>query len=133
MSNAALDMPFLLLPFRPASDPSAARTFIRNFFSMEKGADLKGARLEQELILTEPMVSSTTGSPTGHTAQTFQVLSSVMKWCWSRLAGGVVSWEAYELFRVGEQGMSTGPQVGLTANMYRFRHGSRRFCYLHTS
>lgn len=25
---------------------------------MEKGADLKGARLEQELILTEPMVSS---------------------------------------------------------------------------
>ena len=27
-----------------------------------------------------------------------------MKWCWSRLAGGVVTWEAYELFRVGEQG-----------------------------
>ena len=133
MSNAALDMPFLLLPFRPASDPSAARTFIRNFFSMEKGADLKGARLEQELILTEPMVSSTAGSPTEHTAQTFQVLSSVMKWCWSRLAGGVVSWEAYELFRVGEQGMSTGPQVGVTTNMYRFGHGSRRFCYLHTS
>ena len=53
----ALDMPFLLLPFRPASDPSAARTFIRNFFSMERGADMKGERLEQELILTEPMVS----------------------------------------------------------------------------
>ena len=28
-----------------------------------------------------------------------------MKWCWSRLVGGVVSWEAYELFKVGEQGM----------------------------
>ena len=27
-----------------------------------------------------------------------------MKWCWSRLAGGVVTWEAYELFKVGEQG-----------------------------
>ena len=27
-----------------------------------------------------------------------------MKWCWSRLAGGVVTWEAYELFRIGEQG-----------------------------
>lgn len=27
-----------------------------------------------------------------------------MKWCWSRLPGGVVTWEAYELFRVGEQG-----------------------------
>ena len=32
-----------------------------------------------------------------------QVLSSVMKWCWSRLAGGVVTWDAYELFKVGEQ------------------------------
>ena len=33
-----------------------------------------------------------------------QVLCGVMKWCWSRLPGGVVTWEAYELFRVGEQG-----------------------------
>lgn len=86
LKSRALDMPFLLLPFRPASDPSAARTFIRNFFSMERGTDLKGERLDQELMLTEPMV-----------------LSSVMKWCWSRLAGGVVTWDAYELFKVGEQ------------------------------
>lgn len=28
-----------------------------------------------------------------------------MKWCWSRLAGGVVTWEAYELFKIGEQGI----------------------------
>jgi hypothetical protein len=34
-----------------------------------------------------------------------QVLCSVVKWCWARLPGGVVSWDAYELFRVGEQGM----------------------------
>ncbi|KAL9598915.1 MAG: hypothetical protein Q9219_004180 [cf. Caloplaca sp. 3 TL-2023] len=81
----ALDMPFLLLPFRPTSDPSAARTFIRNFFNEER-EPLQGERLEQELMLTEPMV-----------------LSGIMKWCWSRLAGGVVTWEAYELFRVGEQ------------------------------
>ena len=27
-----------------------------------------------------------------------------MKWCWSRLSGGVVTWDAYELFRIGEQG-----------------------------
>lgn len=26
-----------------------------------------------------------------------------MKWCWGRLAGGVVTWDAYELFKVGEQ------------------------------
>lgn len=54
--NLALDLPFLLLPFRPASDPSAARTFIRNFFSPHKGPTLSGERLEQELMLTEPMV-----------------------------------------------------------------------------
>ena len=37
-----------------------------------------------------------------------------MKWCWSRLAGGVVTWEAYELFRVGEQGMASN-RTGLAA------------------
>ncbi|KAL9628869.1 MAG: hypothetical protein Q9204_005606 [Flavoplaca sp. TL-2023a] len=85
LKSKALDLPFLLLPFRPTSDPSAARTFIRNFFNEERGL-LHDERLQQELMLTEPMV-----------------LCSVMKWCWSRLAGGVVTWEAYELFRVGEQ------------------------------
>jgi len=34
-----------------------------------------------------------------------------MKWCWSRLPGGVVTWEAYELFRIGEQG--SFPQLWL--------------------
>jgi hypothetical protein len=29
-----------------------------------------------------------------------------MKWCWSRLPGGVVTWEGYELFRVGERGIT---------------------------
>lgn len=76
-----LDIPFLLLPFRPTSDPSAARTFIRHHF--EK--NLRGEYLAQELRLTEPMV-----------------LCSILKWCWCRLPGGVVGWEAYELFRVGE-------------------------------
>jgi len=27
-----------------------------------------------------------------------------MKWCWSRLPGGVVTWEVYETFRIGEIG-----------------------------
>ena len=56
-SSTALDTPFFLLPFRPASDPSAARTFIRNFFNYERGENLTGSRLEQEVMLTEPMVS----------------------------------------------------------------------------
>ena len=53
---AGLDMPFLLLPFRPASDPSAARTFVRNFFSLERGGVLQGENLAQELRMTEPLV-----------------------------------------------------------------------------
>jgi hypothetical protein len=51
----ALDMPFMLLPFRPTSDPSAARTFIKKFF--DKGQALHGEYLAKELRLTEPMVS----------------------------------------------------------------------------
>ncbi|KAJ5233527.1 uncharacterized protein N7469_005293 [Penicillium citrinum] len=84
----ALDVPFLLLPFRPSSDPSAARTFIRNYFnqSFERGSPVNGDALTQELRLYEPMV-----------------LCSVLKWCWSRLPGGVVTWDVYELFKVGEQ------------------------------
>ncbi len=52
-------MPFLLLPFRPASDPSAARSFIRNYFDFDKNLHLQGEGLEQELRLTESMVSPT--------------------------------------------------------------------------
>ncbi|POR38978.1 Morphogenesis-like protein MSB1 [Tolypocladium paradoxum] len=78
-----LDLPFLLLPFRPTSDPSAVRTFIRHFF--DHAFAFKGDALLQELRMTEPMV-----------------ISGVTKWCWSRLQGGVVGWDAYELFKVGE-------------------------------
>lgn len=30
------------------------------------------------------------------------MLCSVLKWCWSRLPGGVVSWPVYEAFKIGE-------------------------------
>ncbi|KAL4879579.1 hypothetical protein BJY04DRAFT_208519 [Aspergillus karnatakaensis] len=84
----ALQTPFMLLPFRPTTDTVTARTFIRNYFSqsLKRGSPFAGDELAQELRLTDPMV-----------------LCSVMKWCWSRLPGGVVTWEAYELFKVGEQ------------------------------
>ncbi|PHH89755.1 hypothetical protein CDD83_5344 [Cordyceps sp. RAO-2017] len=78
-----LDIPFLLLPFRPTSNPSAVRTFVRHFF--DHNYSLRGDMLLQELRMTEPMV-----------------ISGVVKWCWSRLSGGVVGWDAYELFKVGE-------------------------------
>ncbi|KAI0874862.1 hypothetical protein GGS24DRAFT_489672 [Hypoxylon argillaceum] len=80
----ALDLPFLLLPFRPTSDPSAVRTFIRHFFNDALG--LHGDALAHELRLTEPMV-----------------IADVLRWCWSRIPGGLVGWDAYELFKVGEQ------------------------------
>jgi hypothetical protein len=87
MKSRALDMPFLLLPFRPASDTSSARNFVRNFFkaSLQGSAQYTGEGLHQELRLTEPLV-----------------LCSILKWSWSRLPGGVVTWDAYELFRIGE-------------------------------
>ncbi|KAI9047820.1 hypothetical protein LZ554_008528 [Drepanopeziza brunnea f. sp. 'monogermtubi'] len=87
LKSRALDIPFLLLPFRPTSDPSAARSFIRNFF--DRREPLRGELLAQELRLTEPMV-----------------LCSVVKWCWSRIPGGVVGWDAYNLFQVGEKDSS---------------------------
>ncbi|KAJ3553228.1 hypothetical protein NPX13_g10934 [Xylaria arbuscula] len=79
-----LDLPFLLLPFRPTSNPSAVRTFIRHFF--DETHRLYGDALDQELRMTEPMV-----------------ISDVLKWCWSRISGGLVGWDAYELFKIGEQ------------------------------
>ncbi|KAK1238309.1 hypothetical protein MKX07_006455 [Trichoderma sp. CBMAI-0711] len=84
LKSRGLDHPFFLLPFRPTSNPSAVRTFIRNFFSHDP--PLSGELLLQELRLTEPMV-----------------ISGVVKWCWSRLQGGLVGWTAYDLFRVGER------------------------------
>ncbi|TVY38813.1 hypothetical protein LOCC1_G005779 [Lachnellula occidentalis] len=56
LKSRGLDTPFLLLPFRPTSDPSAARNFIRHFFS-DRGVPV-GEGLAHELRLTEPMVNS---------------------------------------------------------------------------
>ncbi len=53
-----------------------------------------------------------------------QVLCSVVKWCWSRLPGGVVTWEAYELFKVGESGMFFRPDKDLKLIFHaRLKHG----------
>ncbi|KAF2099602.1 hypothetical protein NA57DRAFT_55556 [Rhizodiscina lignyota] len=88
ITTTALDMPFLLLPFRPGVDASSSRIFIGKFFKAKyAGANqFNGHGLQQELRLTEPMV-----------------LCSIMKWCWSRLPGGVVTWDVYEMFKMGEQ------------------------------
>lgn len=61
IKSRALDYPFLLLPFRPTSDQSAARNFVRNFFKASyEGTQLfAGEALQQELRLTEPLVGPT--------------------------------------------------------------------------
>lgn len=84
----ALNSPFLLLPFRPDSDPSSARSFITNFFkhNAEGSHQYRGQGLQQELRLAEPVA-----------------LCSIMKWCWSRMPRGVVTWQVYEGFKIGEQ------------------------------
>ena len=51
-------MPLVLLPFRPTSDISGARNFVRNFFKAAyDGTKLyTGDGLQQEMRLTEPLV-----------------------------------------------------------------------------
>ena len=56
-STKALDIPFLLLPFRPSSDPSAARTFVRNYFLPQTDREaLRGVALANEVKMTDVMV-----------------------------------------------------------------------------
>ncbi|KIW07959.1 uncharacterized protein PV09_01860 [Verruconis gallopava] len=87
MKSRALDMPFLLLPFRPGSDPVGSKSFIRNYFRLQYEGSWNDNKhfFEQELRLMDPLV-----------------LVSIIKWCWSRLPGGVVTWETYDLFKQGE-------------------------------
>lgn len=93
----ALDSPFLLLPFRPNSDQSSARSFVNTFFKSNASGSqqYRGSSLQQELRLTSPTV-----------------LCSILKWCWSRMPKGVVSWPVYESFQLGEK------ESGLARNAF---------------
>lgn len=105
-------MPFLLLPFRPGLDPIGSKNFVRGYFKVkyeerESGLDEKRSEAfaRRELRLMEPIV-----------------LCSIMKWCWARLPGGVVTWETYDLFKAAESGKSISNQVTTSANTYRLEH-----------
>ena len=54
LRSVALDLPFFLLPFRPESDHSAVRGFLRRYFD----GLLHVAQLQQELRPLEPLVCS---------------------------------------------------------------------------
>jgi len=66
---------------------SSTKTFIRRYFEGGR-PQLRGRELIQELRLTEVLV-----------------LAGVLRWVWTRLDGGVVGWEAYELFAKAEKGI----------------------------
>ncbi|KAI5194670.1 DUF1708-domain-containing protein [Aureobasidium subglaciale] len=91
----ALDTPFLLLPFRPDTNTVAAKTFINNFFKGNRDGtrNYNGSSLRRELVLTDPAI-----------------LCSVLKWCWARIPGGVVSWPVYHGFTLGERGLYDPPE-----------------------
>lgn len=57
---AALDMPFLLLPFRPGSDPVGSKSFIRNFFKIQYEGSFRENKqaIQQELRLMDPLVGT---------------------------------------------------------------------------
>jgi hypothetical protein len=84
---SGLDTPLFLLPFRPSSDLSSVKTFIRRYFEHGQPS-ISGGALTQELRLTEVLV-----------------LAGVLRWVWSRLDGGIVGWESYELFAKAEKGI----------------------------
>lgn len=47
-----------------------------------------------------------------------------MKWCWSRVPGGIVTWDVYELFRIGERGMQKAMSSGSKPDISdRLEHG----------
>ena len=52
-------MPFLLLPFRPGTDPVGSKSFIRNFFKIKYEGTWQdtGIEVRKELMLMEPIVS----------------------------------------------------------------------------
>jgi hypothetical protein len=58
LAPTALDMPFLLLPFRPGSDPVGSKSFIRNFFKIQYDGSFSENKqaIQQELRLMDPLV-----------------------------------------------------------------------------
>jgi len=83
-----LDTPLFLLPFRPSSDLTSTKTFVKRYFEGGR-PQLRGKELVQELRLTDVLV-----------------LAGVLRWVWTRLDGGIVGWESYELFAKAEQGIT---------------------------
>lgn len=88
LKSIALHLPFVLLPFRPNSDSAPAKRFVRDYFRSryDEDGEFEGRGLLQQLRLLDA-----------------SALCSILRWCWSRIPGGVVTWRVYNLFATGER------------------------------
>lgn len=80
-----LTIPLLFLPFRPGSTSATVEPFVRDYFN--GAASQKGT--EQLFLITEPLV-----------------LVGVLRWAYSRIKGGILSFSEYELFAKTEKELS---------------------------
>ncbi|KAK9453977.1 hypothetical protein V1511DRAFT_461427, partial [Dipodascopsis uninucleata] len=76
--------PFVLLPCRPRFNLIDTKLFVHRVFG--ESVSSRTISTETEILLAD-----------------VEVLMSSLKWVWARLPGGVVSWEAYELYKAGEE------------------------------
>lgn len=83
-----MQAPYLLLSFRPESELFEVHRFIDKAFP-KHAAPLSGESLLREIRIAD-----------------VYCLAGVLKWCWARLPGGVVTWKAYNQFREQELALS---------------------------
>ncbi|KAG5370070.1 Morphogenesis-related protein [Yarrowia sp. C11] len=88
--------PYLLLPFRPESDPNAVPALVNHIFP-KNFQPLQGEELLRTVRNAE-----------------IYTLCGVLKWCWCRMPGGVVSWPVYERFVQAEKDGETDHDAFLT-------------------
>ncbi|KAK9459552.1 uncharacterized protein V1516DRAFT_687290 [Lipomyces oligophaga] len=82
--------PLILLPGRPSYSLRDVKSFIRRVFphddSQGNPVAIRDSDLSQEVRMADIFV-----------------LVSALKWAWARLPGGIVTWDAYDLFKAGEE------------------------------
>ena len=129
-------MPFLLLPFRPNADPSAAKNFIRTYFRHGEGpsSELTGSDLQREARLLEPLVSGR-----------YKYMFLNITLTWFRLcavssngvgvAYQVASWAGPRMTCSDQENEVCTPlmkkKISLLTTLCRGKHGKECFRYLH--
>ncbi|KAH7163374.1 hypothetical protein B0J13DRAFT_35417 [Dactylonectria estremocensis] len=84
LKSRSLEIAFLLHPFPASSRVLAPKAF--NFLSFYLSNRPSAEDLPPKLRVME-----------------VPVISTILRWCWARIPGGLVGWEAYDLFKVGKK------------------------------